>query len=251
MGTDKEKERYKRQILLPEVGTLGQEKLSLSSVLLIGAGGLGSSAAFYLAAAGVGRMGIVDNDRVDKSNLNRQILHSPGTIGTPKAESARDTLQHFNSDINIETHKIRFTSEKQYERLIKGYDIVLDCTDNYDTRFAINQACVNQKKPWVYGAVSEFEGQAMTIVPGITPCYRCLYPSVTSASNIVSAVMGVTPGFIGILQATEALKYLLNMGKLLSGRLLYVDLKDMHFETLKLKRNTNCPSCRQLFRPDN
>ncbi len=247
MDTDKNFDRYHRQIRLPEVGIQGQKKLQNSSILLIGAGGLASSAAFYLAAAGVGVLGIMDDDVVDKSNLNRQILHFPDKIGKPKVDSARETLEKFNPDVTINPYKLRFTSEKQLEKLIKPYDLVVDCTDNYDTRYAINQACINQQTPWIYGAVSEFEGQVMTILPGKTPCYRCLYPSAKKSVDEIFAVMGISPGFIGILQASEALKYLLNTGKLLSGRLLHIDLKDMHFDMLTVKKNDHCPACRHLF----
>ncbi len=247
MKTNEKLERYQRQLLLPEVGTLGQEKFKNSKILLVGAGGLGSAAAFYLAAAGIGLLGIVDDDIVEKSNLNRQILHLPDTIGKPKVNSAQATLNAFNPDINIKTYPLKFAPEKQFEDLIKKYDLVLDCTDNYETRYAINQVCINQRTPWVYGAVSEFEGQVMTIIPGETPCYRCLYPSAPVVSKEVAAVIGIIPGFIGILQASEALKYLLNTGKLLSGRFLHVDLKDMYFDMLTVNRNDQCPACKNLF----
>ncbi|MCK5836256.1 MAG: HesA/MoeB/ThiF family protein [Desulfobacula sp.] len=246
MKPDNTFERYQRQTLLPEVGIQGQKILNNSKVLLIGAGGLGSSAAFYLAAAGVGRIGLADDDVVDQSNLNRQILHTPGTIGKPKVDSARETLKKFNPDIKITPHPIKITSEKQLEKLIRDYDLVLDCTDNYPTRYTINQACINQQKPWIYGAVSEFEGQVMTLIPGITPCYQCLYPSAPAASEEIAAVMGVVPGLIGTLQASEALKYLLNTGELLTGRLLFVDLMDIHFDIMTVTRNKNCPACGHL-----
>ncbi len=236
-------ERYQRQTLLPEVGIQGQETLKNSSVLLVGAGGLGSSAAFYLAAAGVGHIGLVDDDVVDQSNLNRQILHTPGTIGKSKVASARETLKRFNPDVTITPHPIKISSENQLEELITDYDLVLDCTDNYPTRYTINQACIHQQKPWIYGAVSEFEGQVMTLIPGTTPCYRCLYPSAPAASEGIAAVMGVAPGLIGTLQAAEALKYLLDTGKLLTGRLLFVDLMDIHFDIMTVTRNKECPAC--------
>ncbi|CCK78646.1 HesA/MoeB/ThiF family protein [Desulfobacula toluolica] len=247
MQTDKNFDRYHRQVMLSEIGPKGQEKLKNSSILLIGAGGLGSSAAFYLAAAGVGVLGIMDDDVVDKSNLNRQILHHPGTIGEPKVESARQTLEKFNPDITINPYKLKFTSAKQLEKLIQRYDLVLDCTDNYDTRYAINHACIDQKKPWIYGAVSEFEGQVMTIIPGKTPCYNCLYPAAPAMSKEAAAVLGVMPGLIGISQASEALKYILNIGKLLEGRLLFVDLMEMHFDAMTITRNKNCPACSHLI----
>jgi len=246
MTTSKKYERYHRQMLLPEIRAKGQKILAASKILLIGAGGLGSSAAFYLAAAGVGQIGMMDDDVVDETNLNRQILHSPATIGQPKVSSAQQTLNRFNPDITIKSYPFRCSSEQQLEELILDYDIVLDCTDNYATRYAINQACLNQHKPWVYGAVSEFEGQVMTLIPGKTPCYACLYPSAPVESKEKAAVIGVAPGVIGTLQASEALKYLLGTGKLLTGRLLFVDLMDMQFDVMAVTKNTDCPICRHL-----
>jgi adenylyltransferase/sulfurtransferase len=243
MKTTRDSERYHRQKMLLEIGTQGQEKLLRSKIVIIGAGGLGSAAAVYLAAAGVGSMGLVDNDIVDQSNLNRQILHRPKTVGKTKVDSAREMLTDFNPDISIISHQLHCVSVNQVEDLIKNYEIVLDCTDNFDTRHIINQACVNKKKPLIYGAISEFEGQIMTIIPGKTPCYTCLYPSIQRASNTIAAVIGVTSGIIGTLQATEALKYLLGIGELLSGRLLFIDLLDMHIEIMKVTKNKQCPIC--------
>jgi molybdopterin/thiamine biosynthesis adenylyltransferase len=176
--------------MLPDIGKHGQKKLKNSSILMVGAGGLGSSAAFYLAGAGVGCIGIVDDDVVAKSNLNRQILHPSSSIGESKVISAKKTLNNFNPDIDIKTYPFKFTRGKQFDNLIKDYDLILDCTDNFDTRYAINETCINQKKPWVYGGISEFEGQVMTIIPGTTPCYRCLYPLAADTPEKIAGVMG-------------------------------------------------------------
>ncbi len=246
MKLDSTLDRYKRQILLTEVGPEGQKKIRQSKILIIGAGGLGSPAAFYLAAAGVGHIGIADPDAVEISNLNRQILHLPGHIGKPKVESATFTLNRFNPDIIITPYPVKLISPEQIDSLLPVYDVILDCSDNYETRYAINEACVHHQKPWVYGAVSEFEGQVMTIIPGVTPCYRCLYPAARPLSKGPAAVMGVTPGLIGTLQATEALKFILNQGKLLTGRLLFVDLLEMRFDILTTSKNKDCPACIRL-----
>jgi len=246
MKPDPSLDRYVRQILLSEVGLEGQKKIRQSKILIIGAGGLGSSAAFYLAAAGVGHIGIADPDIVEISNLNRQILHLPGRIGGPKAESAKLTLNRFNPDIIITPYPVKLTSPEQFHTLIPEYDLILDCSDNYETRYAINEACIRLQKSWIYGAVSEFEGQVMTIIPGLTPCFRCLYPAARSVSKNPAAVMGVTPGLIGTLQAAEALKFILNQGKLLTGRLLFVDLLEMRFDIMTTSKNKDCPACRHL-----
>jgi len=248
MKAAQDSERYLRQIMLHEIGSKGQEKLQSSKLLIIGAGGLGSAAAFYLAAAGVGSIGLADNDIVDQTNLNRQILHRPETVGRTKVDSAREMLTGFNPEISIIPHLFYCVSGKQLEDLIKDYEIVLDCTDNFDTRHIINNACVNKRKPLIYGAISEFEGQIMTIIPGKTPCYTCLYPSIPRTSNATAAVIGVVPGIIGTLQASEALKYLLGIGELLKGRLLFIDLLDMYIEIMKVTKNKQCPICGNLQR---
>lgn len=240
-------DRYDRQILLPEVGRGGQEKIRRAKILIIGAGGLGSSAAFYLAAAGVGHIGIADPDVVDISNLNRQILHAPSHIGKLKTESATLTLNRFSTDTIVIAHPIKLLSQEALGALIPEYDLILDCSDNYETRYALNEACLRHRKPWIYGAVSEFEGQVMTLIPGRTPCFRCLYPDARTLSKGPAAVMGVAPGLIGTLQATEALKFILNQGKLLMGRLLFIDLLEMHFDVMKTSRNKDCPACKHLI----
>jgi adenylyltransferase/sulfurtransferase len=240
-------DRYDRQILLAEVGRSGHEKIRRAKILIIGAGGLGSSAAFYLTAAGVGHIGIADPDVVDISNLNRQILHAPSHIGKLKTESATLTLNRFNPDTVVIAHPIKLLSQEALSALIPEYDLILDCSDNYETRYALNEACLQHRKPWIYGAVSEFEGQVMTFIPGRTPCFQCLYPSAQTLSNCPEAVMGVAPGVIGTLQATEALKFILNQGKLLIGRLLFIDLLETHFDVMKTSRNKDCPACKHLI----
>ncbi len=246
METIRNSERYLRQTMLHGIGIQGQEKLLGSKILIMGAGGLGSAAAVYLAAAGVGNIGLVDSDVVDCTNLNRQILHQPGTVGKAKVDSALEMLNRFNPAITVIPHPFHCNSVIQIEDTIRDYEIVLDCTDNYDTRCKINQACVNMKKPLVYGAVSEFEGQAMTIIPGETPCYACLYPSLPRTSDSTAAVIGVSPGVIGILQASEALKYLLGIGELLRGRLFFIDLLEMHVEIMRITKNEQCLVCGKL-----
>ncbi len=235
--------RFQRQILLPEVGIRGQKKIQAAKVLLIGAGGLGSSAGYYLAAAGIGTLGIVDDDRVEMTNLNRQILHSPMRIGELKVSSARGTLIGFNESVDITVYSIRIQDLREIIPIVSKYDLVIDCTDNIATRFLINEACLQTEKPWVYGAVSGFEGQAMTIVPGHGPCYRCLYLSPPPVSKTLTPVIGVSPGVIGIIQAAEALKYILGIGDLLTGRLLYMDLLEMTLSEFRIQRNENCQAC--------
>ena len=238
-------ERYSRQVLIPEIGEAGQRKIDNAKVLLIGAGGLGSSAAFYLAAAGVGVIGIADGDTIEISNLNRQILHDPSRIDALKATSAKQTLEKFNPSIDIVVYPKRFKTAHDLVTIINSYDLVIDCTDNYPTRFAINDACIQTRKPWIYGAVSGFEGQAMTFVPGKGPCYRCLYPSAppTAEAAQLPGVIGVTPGITGIIQATEALKCLLGKGNLLLDRLLFIDLFEMTLSEFTVMKNSNCLSC--------
>jgi molybdopterin/thiamine biosynthesis adenylyltransferase len=247
IGTAEKNSRYSRQMLLPEVGPGGQEKIKNTAILLIGAGGLGSPCAYYLAAAGIGVLGIADDDTVEMSNLNRQILHSERKIGTPKVISAKETIENFNPQVTVRTYSHRLSNEMRFEDEIDGYDLVIDCTDNYETRYRINELCIKKRKPWIFGAVSELEGQVMTILPGKSPCYRCLYPS-ASMPGQTPAVLGVTPGIIGILQATEALKYILDTGGLLAGRFLHADLKEMRFDVFRVTRNMDCPSCAGLFK---
>lgn len=236
-------DRFKRQILLSEIGLEGQERIERAKVVLIGAGGLGSSAAYYLAAAGIGGIGIVDDDTVEVTNLNRQILHNPDRIGTLKVSSARETLLKFNDSIDVFIYPRRLRTREEIVEVIVEYDFVIDCTDNFLTRAFINDACIQAKKPWVYAAVYGFEGQAMTIIPGEGPCYRCLYPSAPPPTNTLIPVIGVSPGLMGVMQAAEALKYILGKGNLLVGRLFFVDLLEMHVLELKVERNVHCRSC--------
>ena len=238
--------RYSRHLIMPEVGLEGQVKLKKASVLLIGAGGLGSPLAIYLAAAGVGRIGIVDFDVVDESNLHRQIIHDSSAVGRSKLDSARDRLSGVNPLIQVETHETRLTSENALE-LFRSYDIVADGTDNFPTRYLVNDACVLAGKPNVYGSIFRFEGQASVFATKDGPCYRCLYPEPPPAGLVPSCaeggVLGVLPGIVGLIQATEVIKLILNQGVSLVGRLLLFDALAMSFRTLKLRKDPNCPLC--------
>ena len=243
-------ERYSRHLLLPEVGVEGQRRLEGSRVLMIGAGGLGSPAAFYLAAAGVGHLRIADDDVVDRSNLQRQILHTEARIGEPKVASAQATLGALNPRTQVEAVQVRVTSDN-IERLLDGVDVVLDGADNFQVRYLLNDACVKLGIPLVYGAVQRFEGQVSVFDAGRhrgeLPCYRCLFPEPPPpefAPNCVEAgVLGVLPGVIGLLQATEAIKLLLRIGEPLAGRLLHVDALSMRFRETRLAPDPDCPVC--------
>lgn len=238
--------RYARHISLPEVGESGQQRLLDSRVLIIGAGGLGSPSALYLAAGGVGTLGIVDFDRVDATNLGRQILHNLGRIGEKKVESARQTLTALNSDVKVEAHDMRLDASNVLE-LMSGYEVVIDGTDNFPTRYLVNDASIHLQKPVVHGSIFRFEGQVSVFDPRSGPCYRCLFrapPPPELAPNCAEAgVLGVLPGVIGCLQATETLKLLLGVGEPLVGRLLTYDALDQEFRTLKLEKNPLCPAC--------
>lgn len=245
-------ERYARQILLPKIGESGQEKIQNAKVLLIGAGGLGSSCSTYLAAAGVGTIGICDNDTVELSNLNRQTLHTPNRIGTLKVNSAQTTLIAANPEINIVTYPERLNDENRLSRIIEAYDIIIDCSDNVPTRYIINAACIAANKPWIYGAVNGFDGQMMTIIPSCgAPCYSCLYPATSAHSCVkqVAPTIGVTPGIIGIAQAAEAIKLILDIGKALVGKLLFIDLLDMTVAEFEISKNASCMSCGEMRAP--
>jgi adenylyltransferase/sulfurtransferase len=239
--------RYSRHLTLPEVGLEGQKKICSASVLCIGAGGLGSPIAMYLAAAGVGKLGIVDFDAVDFSNLQRQILHGTPDVGRPKTESARDTIHSLNPGVEVVLHDTRLTSENALA-IIRPYDIVVDGTDNFPTRYLTNDACVLLKKPNVYGSIFRFEGQASVFAPHLGgPCYRCLYPEPPPPGSVPSCaeggVLGVLPGIIGLIQATEILKLILGKGTSLLNRLLLFNALDMQFRELKLRRDPHCPLC--------
>jgi molybdopterin/thiamine biosynthesis adenylyltransferase/rhodanese-related sulfurtransferase len=238
--------RYGRHLIIPEVGLEGQRRLKSASVLIIGAGGLGSPLAFYLTAAGVGRIGIVDFDVVDLSNLQRQILHTTKDVGRSKLESAREKLESLNPNVKIETYEMRLTSENALD-LIKEYDIVVDGTDNFPTRYLVNDACVFLKKPNVYGSIFRFEGQVSVFYADKGPCYRCLYkeppPPGLVPSCAEGGVLGVLPGIIGTIQALETIKLILGIGEPLIGKLLLFDALKMKFRELKLRKDSECPVC--------
>jgi adenylyltransferase/sulfurtransferase len=239
--------RYSRHLILPEVGLAGQKKIKAASVLCIGAGGLGSPIAMYLAAAGIGKLGIVDFDTVDFSNLQRQILHTDADVGRSKAESAKETIRGINPHCEVVIHNTRISSENALD-LIRPYDIVVDGTDNFPTRYLTNDACVLLKKPNVYGSIFRFEGQASVFAPHLGgPCYRCLYPEPPPPGMVPSCaeggVLGVLPGIIGCIQATEILKLAIGKGNLLVGRLLLFNALDMKFRELKLRCDPACPVC--------
>jgi len=243
-------ERYSRHLRLPEVGLAGQKRLEAATVLVVGAGGLGSPAAYYLAAAGIGTLRIADDDVVDRSNLQRQILHTDARIGTPKVDSARVALSALNPRTRIETFAERVTSAN-VERLLDGVDVVVDGADNFAARYLLNDACVKLGKPLVYGAVHRFEGQVSVFDAGRhrgqSPCYRCLFPEPpppeASPNCAEAGVLGVVPGIVGLLQATEALKLLLDVGESLSGRLLHIDAMGLRFRETRLAPDPECPVC--------
>ncbi len=238
--------RYSRHTLIPEVGIAGQLKLLKAKVLCIGAGGLGSPSSMYLAAAGIGTLGMIDDDVVDTSNLQRQILHGTDRVGVPKVESAETTLRGLNPDVKVDKHRTRITSANALE-LIGGYDIVIDGADNFATRYLVNDSALRLGKPVVHAAIFRFEGQ-ITVFPGTgSPCYRCLYPQPPPPEEAPSCaeagVLGVLPGIMGVLQATEAIKIILGLGDTLAGRLLVYDALKTRFRELKLRRDPRCPTC--------
>ena len=238
--------RYSRHLIMPEVGMSGQKKLKAASVLLIGAGGLGSPLAMYLAAAGVGRLGLVDYDTVDFSNLHRQIIHGTKDVGRLKLESARDRILDINPNVQVDTYEVPLTSANALE-LFAPYDIVIDGTDNFPTRYLTNDACVLLGKPNVYGSIFRFEGQASVFYAKEGPCYRCLFPEPPPPGLVPSCaeggVLGVLPGTIGAIQATEAIKLILGVGEPLIGRLLLYDATTMTFDEVRLRKNPACPIC--------
>lgn len=238
--------RYSRHLIMPEVGMDGQLKLKAASVLCIGAGGLGSPVAMYLAAAGVGRIGIVDFDVVDHSNLQRQVIHGTPDVGRPKLDSARDRLYAINPEVVVETHNVALSSENALP-LLAGYDIIVDGTDNFPTRYLVNDACVLLGKPNVYGSIFRFEGQASVFATKDGPCYRCLYPEPPPPGLVPSCaeggVLGVLPGVIGTIQATEAVKLIIGVGEPLVNRFMIYDALKMRFRELKLRRDPECPVC--------
>jgi molybdopterin/thiamine biosynthesis adenylyltransferase/rhodanese-related sulfurtransferase len=252
--TEAQAKRYSRHILIPEVGEEGQFKLLDSKVLLIGAGGLGSPAAYYLAAAGVGTLGIIDADVVDDSNLQRQILHNTERIGQYKAESARQTLTALNPDVKVEVYLERL-DETNVQRLVDEYDVIIDGTDNFPTRYLLNDAAIIANKPVVHGSVFRFEGQVTVFKPYDGPCYRCLFPEppppALAPSCSEAGVLGVLPGIIGLLQAVETIKLLLDLGEPLVGRLLTYDALSGEFNELRLFRDPECAACGENGHPEN
>lgn len=239
-------ERYSRHLIMPEVGIEGQRKLKAARVLCVGAGGLGSPMALYLAAAGVGTIGIVDFDVVDASNLQRQILHSTADVGRPKLHSARDRLRGLNSNVEVVMHEVRLSSENALD-LFRDYDVIADGTDNFQTRYLVNDACVLLGKPNVYGSIFRFEGQVSVFDATRGPCYRCLYaeppPPGLVPSCAEGGVLGILPGAVGVLQATEVVKLILGIGEPLIGRLLLFDALAMRFRELRLRKNPECVLC--------
>ncbi len=244
--TTDELARYSRHLILPEVGMEGQRRLKAARVLCVGTGGLGSPLAFYLAAAGIGTLGLVDFDVVDASNLQRQIIHSTKDIGRKKLDSAEEKLTALNPSVNVVKHETMLTSANALD-ILKDYDIVADGTDNFPTRYLVNDACVLLGKPNVYGSIFRFEGQASVFATEQGPCYRCLYPEPPPPGLVPSCaeggVLGILPGLVGVIQATEAIKLILGKGEPLIGRLLLVDALNMRFRELKLRKNPECPVC--------
>ena len=244
--SDEQIERYSRHIILPEVGGSGQQKMLEARVLLLGAGGLGSPAAYYLAAAGIGNLGIVDFDQVDLSNLQRQIIHSTERIGMLKTESAKKTIQALNPDVNVTLYNEKMDSSNIMS-LIKDYDYVVDGSDNFPTRYLVNDACVMKNKTLIHGSIYRFEGQVTVFKPGDGPCYRCLYPEPPPPGMVSNCqeggVLGVLAGVIGNLQVVEVLKLILGIGKPLVGKLLIYDALNTEFRNLRLRKDTNCPIC--------
>lgn len=244
--TDEQIERYSRHIILPEVGGSGQQKMLEARVLLLGAGGLGSPAAYYLAAAGIGNLGIVDFDRVDLSNLQRQIIHSTERIGMLKTESAKKTIKALNPDVNVTLYNERLDSSN-IMNLIEGYDYIVDGSDNFPTRYLVNDACIMRNKTLIHGSIYRFEGQVTVFKPGDGPCYRCLYPEPPPPGMVPNCqeggVLGVLAGVIGNLQVVEVLKLVLGIGKPLVGKLIIYDALNTEFRNLRLRKDENCPIC--------
>ena len=248
MFTNEQMERYSRHIILKEVGVSGQKKLLGAKVLVIGAGGLGAPAAMYLAAAGVGTLGLVDFDKVDLSNLQRQIIHSTKDVGKPKVQSGRETIAEMNPDVETVTYQQWITAANILDIIHdRDYDFIIDGTDNFPAKFLINDACVMAKKPFSHAGIIRFQGQTMTYIPGQGPCYRCVFKNPPPADAVPTCkqagVLGVMGGVIGTIQATEALKYILGLGNLLNGYLLTYDALKMDFRKVKLAHDENCPIC--------
>ena len=246
MLTEVQRARYSRNIMLDELGEVGQEKLLSGKVLIIGVGGLGSPAALYLASAGVGTIGIADFDSVEISNLQRQIAHHTPDLGRPKVESAAEKMTAMNSDVTVVPLPMRMDAGN-IAGIMEGYDFVIDATDNFDAKFLINDACVGAGTPFSHGGILRFDGQTMTVLPGKSACYRCIFPEPPAGDLAIACsragVMGVLPGVIGTIQATEAIKYLLGAGALLTGRLLTYNALRLSFREIAVPRNHSCPVC--------
>ncbi|MRR33959.1 HesA/MoeB/ThiF family protein [bacterium] len=246
MFTEDQIERYSRHIILKEVGGKGQKRLLEGSVLIIGAGGLGSPAGLYLAAAGVGTIGIADADVVDISNLQRQVIHHTPDLGKPKVVSAKEKMEAINPEVKVNTYQ-SWVRADNIAHIIRNYDFIIDGTDNFAAKFLINDACVLAGKPYSHGGILHFIGQTMTVLPGQSPCYRCIFPEPPPPGAIPTCaqagVIGVLPAVIGSIQATEAIKFLLGVGKLLTGRLLVYDAEGMDFYTSPIGKNRRCPVC--------
>jgi molybdopterin/thiamine biosynthesis adenylyltransferase/rhodanese-related sulfurtransferase len=245
--TPAQRERYSRHFLLPEVGEAGQQKIANASVFVLGAGGLGAPALYYLAAAGVGRIGICDFDAVEASNLQRQIIHSTGRVGMNKAKSAQLTIEELNPDVEVTIFEERLTRDN-VDALVAGYDIIIDATDNFATRYLLNDAAVRLGKPYIYGSIFRFEGYASVFWPAAGgPCYKCLYreapPAALAPSCSEAGVLGVLPGIVGLIQANEALKIIVGYGDPLVGKLLVFDATATHFDELRVKPDPRCPAC--------
>lgn len=246
MFTDQQIERYSRHIILKEVGGKGQKKLLDGKVMVIGAGGLGAPIALYLAAAGVGTIGIADADVVDLSNLQRQVIHFTPDVGKPKVESAREKMEAINPDVRVRTYQ-EWISAANIARIIADYDFVIDGTDNFAAKFLVNDACVLAGTPYSHGGILQFDGQTLTVKPGESPCYRCIFPAPPPKDAIPTCaragVIGVLPGVLGTIQATEAIKYLLGQGDLLTSRLLTYNALRMRFREVPVKKSARCPVC--------
>ncbi|MGN7415041.1 HesA/MoeB/ThiF family protein [Paenibacillus sp. SAF-068] len=241
--TEEEKLRYRRQLILPEIGEEGQKILKQSKVLVIGAGGIGSPLLLYLAAAGIGHIKVYDNDNVELTNLNRQVLHGYTNINQNKAESAKQTLSELNPNISIDISRDRLVRENALH-IVSEFDIVVNAVDNLETRYMLNDICVEHGTPLIEGSIFHFEGQIMLIEPGKGPCYRCLYPeSPVDVKKQEFGVIGMTPGLVGVLQATETIKYLLKIGEPLTNKLIYFDLLSTTIRKIDIKKNPDCPIC--------
>ncbi len=240
--SEEQLKRYRRQLIIKDIGEEGQKKLLETKVLIIGAGGLGSPVALYLGAAGIGKLGLVDSDRVELSNLQRQIIHNMDSVGVPKVDSAKNVLSQLNKDVCVESYNL-FINEENAESIILDYDIVVNAVDNSNTRYIVNRVCCKLKKPLIEGAIFNFDGYVTTIIPGETACYECIYERQEDDEKSEIGVIGALPGVIGSLQAMEVIKYSLNLGKLLKNELLCYSALNASFRRIKLERNVKCKIC--------